>query len=74
MSEISEFKKLLNVPTFGDKEGIVTEVLSGGKVRVAVSGASLIFSGSYPVGTKLLVNIGGDNVRTVGKSLGVFEG
>ena len=72
---INDIKKLLNVPYFGDKEALVTEVLQGGKVRILVSGVgSLIVSGSYPVGSKLIFNFGGDKLSLVGKSLGVFEG
>jgi hypothetical protein len=75
MSDIEQIKRALDVPRLGDRHFKVVEKLRGGKVRCfAVDFGYLTVSGDYPVNTELLINVGGDNVRAVGKSLGVMEG
>lgn len=75
MNDIEQIKKALDVPRLGDRHFKVVEKLRGGKVRCfAIGFGYLTVSGDYAVNTDLLISVGGDNVRPVGKSLGVVEG
>jgi hypothetical protein len=72
---LSQIKKNLGIPKLGNRVMTVTERLSDNRVRVYEKTAGyLTVSGSFDIGTQLIVSIGGNaKPRAVGASAGSFD-
>lgn len=72
---LSQIKKNLGIQKLGNRVMTVTEKLPDNRVRVYAKGLGyLTVSGSFDIGTRLIVSVGGDSKpRAIGNSAGVFD-